>query len=183
MRNQSFCRGAFRFVHSRCWKFLRNVHNLFTRALWLSSPAGLRLEIHCEGDKKKMNFIFNCEEKIFLTKKMERARAGEKEGTRRFTKISPVSRTGLVRSRSNEVISLLDSVRLPRVDRIRLCAHFPASGSGGENPQRIADAGKRYRYHGATFHVHRRLESADNSPTRFRYADCLFPLHATRPCC
>jgi len=86
MRNQSFCRGAFRFVHSRYWKFLRNVHNLFTCALWLPSPAGLRLEIHCESDKKKMNFIFNCEEKIFLTKKMERACAGEKGRNNPFHK-------------------------------------------------------------------------------------------------
>jgi hypothetical protein len=41
--------------------------------MWLPSPAGLRLEISCESDKKKMNFIFNCEEKIFLTKKLKRA--------------------------------------------------------------------------------------------------------------
>jgi hypothetical protein len=41
--------------------------------LWLPSPAGLRLEISCESDKKKMNFIFNPKEKIFLTRKMKRA--------------------------------------------------------------------------------------------------------------
>src|SRR5437762_13871258 len=52
--------------------FLRNVHNLFTCAL-LPSPAGLRLGIRCETDKKKINFIFNCGEKIFLTEKRERA--------------------------------------------------------------------------------------------------------------
>jgi len=38
--------------------------------LWLPSPAGLRLEISCESDKKKMNFIFNYDQKIFLTEKM-----------------------------------------------------------------------------------------------------------------
>jgi hypothetical protein len=32
--------------------------------MWLPSPAGLRLEIRCEIDKKKMNFIFNYEEKF-----------------------------------------------------------------------------------------------------------------------
>ncbi len=79
MRNQSFCHGPYRVVHSRCWKFLRNVHNLFTYALWLPSPAGLRLEISCEIDKKKMNFIFNGGEKIFLTKKMKRARRCKKK--------------------------------------------------------------------------------------------------------
>jgi len=33
----------------------------------------LRLEIRCESDKKKMNFIFNYDKKIFLTGKMQRA--------------------------------------------------------------------------------------------------------------
>jgi hypothetical protein len=51
--------------------FLKHVHNLFTRALWLPSPAGLRLEISRESDKKKMNFIFNYDKKIFLTEKMK----------------------------------------------------------------------------------------------------------------
>jgi hypothetical protein len=35
--------------------------------------VGLRLEISCESDKKKMNFIFNFSKKIFLTGKMKRA--------------------------------------------------------------------------------------------------------------
>jgi hypothetical protein len=71
--NQSFCRGVFPVVHSCCRKFLKHVHNLFTHALWLPSPVGLRLEISCESDKKKMNFIFNYDKKIFLTGKMKRA--------------------------------------------------------------------------------------------------------------
>ena len=58
---------------SHGWMFLRNVHNLFTCALRLPSPAGLRLEIRCETHKKKINFIFNCVKKIFLTRKTERA--------------------------------------------------------------------------------------------------------------
>jgi len=32
-----------------------------------SSPAGFRLEIVFKNDKKKMNFIFRCDPKIFLT--------------------------------------------------------------------------------------------------------------------
>jgi hypothetical protein len=64
MGSQSVCRGAFCLVHSRVWKFLRNVHNLFTCALRLLSPVGLRLEITFESDKKKMNFIFNRDRKI-----------------------------------------------------------------------------------------------------------------------
>src|SRR5262245_52116324 len=81
IRNQSFCREAFCVLHSRGWTFLRNVHNLFTCALWLPSPAGLRLEISDESDKKKMNFIFNRNEKIFLTKKTTRACRSEKKQT------------------------------------------------------------------------------------------------------
>jgi hypothetical protein len=71
--DQSFCRGAFAVIHSRCRKFLKHVHNLFTPALLLSSPAGLRLEIGCESDKKKMNFIFDYNEEIFLNGKTKRA--------------------------------------------------------------------------------------------------------------
>jgi len=37
----------------------------------------LRVEISCESDKKKMNFIFNFDKKIFLTVKMKRARRRE----------------------------------------------------------------------------------------------------------
>jgi len=33
--------------------------------------SGLRLEISCESDKKKMNFIFNYDKKIRLTEKMK----------------------------------------------------------------------------------------------------------------
>ncbi len=71
--NQSVCRGVFPIVHSCRRKFFKHVHNLFTHALWLSSPAGLRLEISCESDKKKMNFIFDYDKKIFLTGKMKHA--------------------------------------------------------------------------------------------------------------
>jgi len=70
-RNQSFWREAFSLVHSCCRQFLKHVHNLFTHALWSSSPAGLRLEIRCESDKKKMNFIFNYDQKNFLDWKNE----------------------------------------------------------------------------------------------------------------
>ena len=55
--------------------------------------SGLRLEISCESDKKKMNFIFNYDKKIFLTEKM-------KQVCRRETKkqcvgnISPANRAG-----------------------------------------------------------------------------------------
>jgi len=45
------------------------IHTRFVAAL----ASGLRLEIRCESDKKKMNFIFNYAKKIFLTGKMKRA--------------------------------------------------------------------------------------------------------------
>ena len=62
----------------RCCSFLLSeisqtcsqlIHTRFVAAL----ASGLRLEISCESDKKKMNFIFNYAKKIFLTEKMKRA--------------------------------------------------------------------------------------------------------------
>jgi hypothetical protein len=63
----SFLRCSFSRLEVS-WKCSQLIH----MALRLLSPAGLRLEISCETDKKKINFIFNCSEKIFLTKKQER---------------------------------------------------------------------------------------------------------------
>jgi len=79
--NRSFWRGAFAVVHSCRRKFVKHVHNLFTHTLWSSSPAGLRLEIGCGSDKKKMNFIFNYGKKNFLTEKMKRMRRSENNET------------------------------------------------------------------------------------------------------
>jgi hypothetical protein len=79
--NHSVCRGVFAVVHSCRWKFLKHVHNLFTHALGSSSPAGLRLEITHESDKKKMNLIFNFDKKIFLTEKIKGARRCEKKNS------------------------------------------------------------------------------------------------------
>jgi hypothetical protein len=75
-------------VHSLCKKFLRNVHNLFTRTLVSASPAGLRVEIAFKTDKKKMNLIFHCEQKIFLTRKRN-ARVREKQKKESALLISP----------------------------------------------------------------------------------------------
>jgi hypothetical protein len=125
-RNQSFWQGAFAVVHSCCRKFLKHVHNLFTRPLWLPSPAGLRLEISCESDKKKMNFIFDYDKKIFLTGKMKHAcrRENKKQCVETF-----VTQPRRIRNRRNEQTSLLIGCA-SRVDRIRLCAQFLASASG-----------------------------------------------------
>ena len=126
-RNQSFWQGAFTVVHSCCRKFLKHVHNLFTRPLWLPSPAGLRLEISCESDKKKMNFIFDYDKKIFLTGKMKHACRRENK-KQCVEKISRANRDG-IRKRRNEQTSLLIGCA-SRVDRIRLCTQFLASASG-----------------------------------------------------
>jgi hypothetical protein len=124
--NQSFCRGVFPVVHSYCRKFLKHVHNLFTHALWLPSPAGLRLEISCESDKKKMNFIFDYDQKNSLTGKMKHAcrRKTKKQCAQKFRE-----RARGIRNHRNEQTSLLIACA-SRVDRIRLCAQFPASASG-----------------------------------------------------
>ena len=100
MRSQLLYRAASYVVHSHGWNFLRNVHNLFTCPLWLPSPAGLRVEISCETDKKKINFIFNCSEKIFLTKKRKRACPDGKNQTVRFEKIFARAESRCIRSRS-----------------------------------------------------------------------------------
>ena len=126
-RNQSFWQGAFAVVHSCCRKFLKHVHNLFTRALWLPSPAGLRLEISCESDKKKMNFIFDYDKKIFLTGKMKHA--CRRENKKQCVEKISLSQPRRIRNRRNEQTSLLIGCA-SRVDRIRLCAQFLASASG-----------------------------------------------------
>ena len=125
--NQSFWRGAFAVVHSCCRKFFKHVHNLFTHALWSSSPAGLRLEISCESDKKKMNFIFDYDPKIFLTGKMKRT--CRRENKKQCVEKKFVSQLRRIRDRRNEQTSLLIGCA-SRVDRIRLCAQFLASASG-----------------------------------------------------
>src|SRR3954465_9486629 len=84
----SMDRAAFYVVHSYNWKFLGSVHNLFTCALLPPSPAGLRVEITCETDKKKINFIFNCSEKISLTKKSE-ARVPLRQGNEQKISCEP----------------------------------------------------------------------------------------------
>src|SRR3954454_19293115 len=86
IRNQSFSAGASAVVHSCCRRFFKHVHNLFTHALWSSSPAGLRLEISCGSDKKKMNFIFNYDKKNLLTAKIKRAsrRANKNSVSKKF---------------------------------------------------------------------------------------------------
>jgi len=80
-RAPSLFQGVFRFVHCRCQKFLRNVHNLFTCVLVSASPAGLRLEIAFKIDKKKnekKEFYFSSRTKLFLTRKEKRAFPREK---------------------------------------------------------------------------------------------------------
>lgn len=132
--DQSFCRGAFAVVHSRCWKFLKHVHNLFTHALWLSSPAGLRLEISCETDKKKMNLIFDYDKKIFLTGKMKQA--CRRENRNSVSKKLRATQIATSRHRGGEQISLL-SACASRVDRIGLCAQFSASPSRGQTLSKL----------------------------------------------
>ena len=124
--NQSFCRGVFPVVHSCCRKFLKHVHNLFTHALWSSSPAGLRLEISCESDKKKMNLIFDCDQKFFLTGKMRHA--CRRENRNSVSKNFREMRTATIRNRRGEQTSSLIACA-SRVDRIGLCTQFPASAS------------------------------------------------------
>lgn len=115
--------GSYSFLLPEIFK---HVHNLFTHALCSSSPAGLRLEISCESDKKKMNFIFNFGKKIFLTEKMKHACRRESKKQCVEKSREPVA---TIRNCGNEQTWLLIGCA-SRVDRIRLCAHFLASASG-----------------------------------------------------
>ena len=132
--NQSSCRAVFAVVHFRCRKFLKHVHNLFTRRSGLLSPAGLRLEISCKSDKKKMNLIFNYNKKIFLTGKRS-ARVDPKTET--------VCGKNFRAGQSATIPNLRDhqtAVPIPRasrVDQIGLCTQFPASVSGGQTLSKL----------------------------------------------
>jgi len=114
--------------------FFKHVHNLFTRALWLSSPAGLRLEISCESDKKKMNLNFDCGKKIFLTGKMKHA--CRRENRNSVSKNFRATQTVTIRNRRDDGTSLL-IVCASRVDRIGLCAQFLASPSRGQTLSKL----------------------------------------------
>jgi hypothetical protein len=89
----------------------------------------LRLEISCDSDKKKMNFIFNYHKKIFLTGKMKHACRRENRSS--VSKNFRATQTATIRNRRGEHASLLIAC-LSRVDQIGLCAQFPASPSRGQ---------------------------------------------------
>jgi len=76
----------------------------------LFSPAGLRVEISCESDKKKMNFIFNYAKKIFLTEKMKRVRRRENRNSLLKNIVSQPRRT---RNHRTKKTSLLIELRIP----------------------------------------------------------------------
>jgi len=114
--------------------FLKHVHNLFTRAFWLPSPVGLRLEISCESDKKKMNLIFDYDKKFPLTEKMKHTSRGKRK--KRCVKKFRARQSQRIRNRRDEETSLL-IVCAPRVDRLNLCGQFPASASGGQTISKL----------------------------------------------
>jgi hypothetical protein len=88
----------------------------------------------CESDKKKMNFIFNYDKKIFLTGKMKHACPCESRNS--VSKKFRATRTATMRNRRGEKISVLIAC-LSRVDRIGLCAQFPASPSGRQTLSKL----------------------------------------------
>ena len=98
------------------------IHTRFVAAL----ASGLRLEISCESDKKKMNFIFNYDQKIFLTEKMKHVcgRETKKQCVKTFRE--PTATDSESPQRTDSLLISYAS----RVDRIRLCAQFLASASG-----------------------------------------------------
>jgi hypothetical protein len=92
--------------------------------LWLPSPAGLRLEISCESDKKKMNFIFNYTKKISLTEKMKCTCRCETKNSA-LKEFNEPATTDFESPREHSLLIGGAS----RVDRIHLCGQFLASAS------------------------------------------------------
>ena len=126
LRVPSLFREAFRFVHSRSQKFLRNVHKLFTCTLVSSSPAGLRLETAFKIDKKKnekKEFYFSSRTKMFLTRKEKHAcrRENKKEFCRGFVRDR---RQSLQRGDRSIHIAMGPTPDLTELARAR---NFPAS--------------------------------------------------------
>jgi hypothetical protein len=87
--------------------------------------SGLRLEISCESDKKKMNFIFNYDQKIFLTEKMNARVVAKPRNSVLKTFREPTATDSESPQRTDSLLISYAS----RVDRIRLCAQFLASAS------------------------------------------------------
>ena len=72
------------------------IHTRFVAAL----ASGLRLEISCESDKKKMNLIFNYDKKFPLTEKMKHACRRKRK--KRCVKKSRARQPRRIRNRRNE---------------------------------------------------------------------------------
>jgi len=87
----------------------------------------LRLEISCEIDKKKMNLIFDYDKKIFLTEKIKHAcwRENKKQCVEKLSHNANCDHSESPRRTDSLLI-----VCASRVDRIGLCAQFPASAIG-----------------------------------------------------
>jgi hypothetical protein len=84
----------------------------------------LRLEIALESDKKKMHFIFNYDQKIFLTGKRS-ARVDLK------TEIVVSKKFSFESNRDNSEIPRLtdysaDSLRIPSLTKLACARNFPA---------------------------------------------------------
>ena len=106
------------------------IHMRFVAAL----ASGLRLEISCESDKKKMNLIFGYDKKFPLTEKMKHA--SRRKRKKRCVKKSRARQPRRIRNRRDEETSLR-IVCAPRVDRLNLCGQFPASASGGQTLSKL----------------------------------------------
>jgi hypothetical protein len=76
-----------------------------------------------------MNFIFDCDKKIFLTGKLKHA--CRRENRNSVLKKIRATQTAIIQNRRGEQTSSLIACA-SRVDRIGLCTQFPASASEGQ---------------------------------------------------
>ena len=106
------------------------IHTRFVAAL----ASGLETRNQLRKRQEKNEFKFRLRQKIFLTGKMKHA--CRRENRNSVSKNFRATQTATIRNRRGEQSSLLIPC-LSRVDRIGLCAQFPASPSRGQTLSKL----------------------------------------------
>src|SRR5262249_19601334 len=105
------CRGDFPVVHSRCRKFLKHVHNLFTRGFWWPLASGLETRNHLRKRQEKNEFYFPFQQRNFLDCEYE-ARVWRENTKQRVAKSFARAKPRQIRTPCDEQTSV-DCLRIP----------------------------------------------------------------------
>ena len=128
LRRFSCCSLSLPDVSQTCSQL---IHTRFVAAL----ASGLETRNHLRKRQEKNEFYFRFRPKIFLTGKIKHVcrRENKKQCVaKNFARVKPRR----IRNRRDEQTSLL-MVCASRVDRISLCAQFPASPSRGQTLSKL----------------------------------------------